>query len=55
MKMRKNKTMYLQRYNGGRPYINCFHGNATVNSLVIVVGVSVAVNNIKMLCVAMEP
>ena len=35
-------------------YVMCCRGNSTVISLVIVVGVYVAVNNIKMLCAAME-
>ena len=37
-----------------RPRNHCCHGKATVRSLFIVVGVDVAVNNIKMLSFAME-
>jgi hypothetical protein len=33
---------------------NCCHGNATICSLFIVVGVDVAVNNTKLLSIAME-
>ena len=46
--------MYVQSYIVARSRNHCCHANATIRSLFIVVGVYVAVSNIKVFIIAME-
>jgi hypothetical protein len=46
--------MYVQRYIVARSRNHCCHGNATMHSLFIPIGVAVPANNVKVFSVAME-
>jgi hypothetical protein len=49
-----SSTVYAERYIVARSLNHCCHGNETIRSLFIVVGVNVAVNNINVFSVDME-